>query len=372
MATPSEGKVIRIFNFRSVLVAAISALLSGVQLPPSAFATDYSIHPVLHTKEGAGLGDRVLPLSVFEELRWLEPDPNYFKHERAEREAAEQYCQLAMAGMLPASHLSDDFRETRTTREDHFGFNMIPVELTYINQNCVGAFAAKPEFSPRIMKFAGTLKEPILNTSEFAHFDGILSAEQMKSLPIPPKYLTKYERWYSGHSGCFSLAETEAAVQFRDRLLGKSRQEIFALAGSPAFTIGAVDVLGDKPTVENVVYRIGLRRIPVRLALENDHCIDASLLSHNQEMQIFEWLIRRHAALGRGNTEIEILKKYGDPPYTTINKAGQSVFHYPMGTFMSTAEYTIADGKCVDTALMCTSGGPSGKRLEPPAGWDDD
>lgn len=180
--------------------------------------------------------------------------------------------------------------------------------------------------------------------------------------------------------GCFRAAESEAAVQFRDRLVGLSESEILSLVGAPKVKTGPVTVWGDTRTdIKNWIYYLGFEGIGVRLVLFQGRCIAASVLSQRQAHRFFTAMIKRFSrcnpevsaeqckAMGVENggpedkTEAQIIHLFGEPQSITKDSYGHPMFIYGTGP-TSHVEIPFADGKSVGRiSHMCQIGWPHRK-----------
>lgn len=327
----------------------------------------YAVHPILRTKAGRHF-NRTLSASDFDNLSSLFFDANFVEHATAERDAAEQFCKFALAGNLNVRGGAAD-KSAHGPCDIAIGFNCIHVKLKYDNGICAAAsiVPATDEFYAsdrcRVKSWSEKLIHPVLGTAEFEDLGLSLDDRQLHLMASNPGYHSFNEANYVPSVGCFRAAESEAALQFRDRLVGLSESEILSLVGAPRVNTGPVKVWGDTRTdIKNWIYYLGFEGIGLRLVLSQGRCIAASVLSQRQAHRFLTAMIKRFSrcnpevsaaqckAMGvehggpEDKTEAQIFQLFGEPQSIDKDSHGHLMFIYGTGP-SSHVEIPIADGK---------------------------
>jgi hypothetical protein len=327
----------------------------------------YAVHPILKTKARRHFNG-TLSASDFDNLSNLFFDANYIEHATAERDAAELFCKFALAGNLNDKAGAAD-ESAHGPCDIAIGFSCIHVKLKYHNGVCVAAsiVPAIDEFytnNPyRTISWHEKLIHPVLGTTEFEDLGRRLTDRQLHLMAGNPGYLSLNEATYVPGVGCFRAAESEAALQFRDRIVGLSGSEILSLVGAPQVKTGPVKVWGDSRTdIKNWIYYLGFEGIAVRLVLSQGRCTAASVLSERQAHLFLTAMIKRFSvhnpevsgaqckAMGiehggpEDKTEDQIIQLFGEPQSITKDSHGHPMFIYGTGP-SSHVEIPIADGQ---------------------------
>ncbi len=341
-------------------------------------ARDYSVHPVLGTRAGEHFNGDLNAVELGElccvAYSWFTHeryDANYLAHEPAEIDLAETLCKRALAGKFNTYRPINLDPAFITEVKLAVGFNCIPVQLTYRGFDCTKALfgdSVEREYKHELPNTGPyrpeILKHSILDTAEFRPLGAVsLSDQKFKELNDDPGASDFFENQYIGASDCFRKAETEAALQFRDRVAGLDDAEIIKIAGEPSVKTGPVLVWGDSENYKkNWVYYFGHSGIPVRLVFDDSKCIGSALLSGAQQRDMRDWNMFRFAsmrpdeiasgqvklsyppvreiagfriAMGNpeGRSRAEILSLFGEPQAITKDAEDHPVYIYGTGRF---------------------------------------
>ncbi len=315
-------------NEKSAIVDSSSSSSSG-----NVLARDYSIHPVLGTKAGEHFNGDLTAVDLdklcgdgyfwFSDVRY---DANYLAHEPAEIDLAETMCKLALAGKFNTFRPTNLDPAFTTDVKLAVGFNCIPVQLTYRGFDCTKAvFGHSVEREYKHERPRGgpyrpeVLKHSVLDTAEFRPLGAVsLSDQKFKELNDDPGASDFFENQYIGASNCFRKAESAAALQFRDRVIGLDDADIIKIAGEPSVKTGPVLVWGDSDKYKkNWVYYFGHSGVPVRLVFDGSKCIGSALLSGAQQRDMGEWNMFRFASM-RPDEIASGKAKLSDPPVREI------------------------------------------------------
>jgi hypothetical protein len=311
--------------------------ISAVDIPVAEFngrlfKRDYSVHPILGSRAGATLAK---PPSIDDcrGLADIASDPNYFEHFKAEASAAQTFCHLVLNGSLSEYRSSGDSDNSERRRDVLFGYNQIPVRISYLNGRITKAEIRWRMFGP------GKFKPADQNSVE-----QVLRDRAKKS------------------------------VSLRDSLIGKSKDEIIGLCGEPPLQLGFNDIWDCRRDITaNWFYWAG-PLYPMRLAYKGDICFDAGIITYAQILELMGWRICQfhgsknsnvpanlaHCALPaagpQGKTITEIVELYGKPQRIEASGEQQKMI-YPMAP-NAYCELTITNGKCEEhVGMMAQVGG---------------
>lgn len=365
-----------LFNFRSINLRhfrprlpalAMIASLANVCLPSAVLALeDFTIHPVLGTREGESFA-KPLSESQVEQLYSKPFDSNYCQHEKAERDAAEIFCRNLENG--------HHFRiiDGSNRRHDHFtfGFNQVPISLNFEKGRCIRARVAGDSEFPKSSELsgvenAGRIIHPVLEIAENEPFTSpTLTDWQMRQLCKDFSYTSHNIE----EASMFARAELQAAQLFRRQLTGLTMKEVREKTGQPYFTTTMGQIFGDTTNgAQNWVYYLGFASIPVRL-LFKDGVAQTSFLSRKQtddfrklNMCLFSptpWEkpdeelrpFYRTEFLPRGMTKAAIIAIYGEPYDRKRLRNGTEIFHYRMCQNFA-GELTFNDDLCIESNTL--------------------
>lgn len=310
--------------------------ISAVDIPVAEcnvrlFKRDYSVHPILGSRAGATLA-KPPTIADCRALADITSDPNYFEHFKAEASAAQTFCHLVLSGSLSEYRSSGDSDNSERRHDVLFGYNQIPVRISYLNGKVI-----KAEIRWRVYG-AGKLEHADQAIVEQAHSD-----------------------------------RAKQAICMRDSLIGKSKNEIIALHGEPLLQLGFNDIWDFRKDIRANWFYYSKPFFPMRLAFRGDTCFDACILTHAQERDLLTWRICQfagsknlyrpvnlaHCALPdgpQGKTIAEIVELYGKPQRLETSGDQQKLI-YPMAPTVY-CEMTITNGKCEEhVAMMVQTGG---------------
>jgi|GEM_PF-2479126 len=309
--------------------------ISAVDIPVAEcngrlFKRDYSVHPILGSRAGATLV-KTPSIDDCRALADIASDPNYFEHFKAEASAAQTFCDLILTCRLSEYTPPTECDNFARRRDVAFGYNQIPVRISYLNGKIIKAEIRWRMFGP------GKFKPADQNSVE-----QVLRDRAKKS------------------------------VSLRDSLIGKSKAEILALHGEPLLQLGFNDIWDYRKDITANWFYYSRPFVPMRLAFRGDTCFDACILTQAQERDLLTWRICQfagsknlfrpgnlaHCALPdgpQGKTIAEIVELYGKPQ--RIETFGdQQKLIYPMAPTVY-CEMTITNGKCEEhVAMMVLSG----------------
>jgi hypothetical protein len=296
------------------------------------FKRDYSVHPILGSRAGATLA-KPPTIADCRALADITSDPNYFEHFKAEASAAQTFCDLVLSGSLSEYRSSGDSDNSERRHDVLFGYNQIPVRISYLNG--------------RITK--AEIRWRIFGTGKFKPADQN-SVEQILR------------------------DRAKKSVSLRDSLIGKSKDEIVGLCGEPPLQLGFNDIWDCRRDITaNWFYWAG-PLYPMRLAYKGDICFDAGIITYAQILELMRWRICQfhgsknsnvpanlaHCALPaagpQGKTITEIVELYGKPQRIEASGEQQKMI-YPMAP-NAYCELTIINGKCEEhVGMMAQVGG---------------
>ena len=311
--------------------------ISAVDIPVTEnndrlFKRDYSVHPILGCRAGTPLV-KAPSINDCRALADIAFDFNYFEHFKAEASAAQSFCDLILQGGFSEytpSVMSDNLDRRCDVL---FGYNQIPVRISYQDGKIAKAEIRWRVFGPN------TAKPPDQDTVEQVHGD---------------------------------LAKQ--AISMRDSLIGKSKNEIVALHGEPLVKLGFNDIWDFRKDITANWFYFSEPILPMRLAFRGDTCFDACILSYAQKRDLMMWRMCQFAGSKKshrpdnlahcvlpadgpqGKTIAEIVELYGEP-HRMETSGEQKKLIYPMvpGAY---CELTITDGKCEQhVGMMAQVGG---------------
>lgn len=312
---------------------------------------DFSVHPILGIKIGTKFAGS-LSKEDCKKLREAGCDPNYLGFEAAEKEAAITFCKMATAGKLD---LLDCYVPPNGPRNEHLaiGFNQIPVLLAFENQKCVSAVILPVSRYNEHMESpyigadnAGILRHFVFDTVEFQGLNSRQPTDwEFRSLNADPGYRSFAEVEHILFSNCFDRIEAEAALQFRQRVLGMRKDKLKELFGKPSVTAGSITPWEKSPdTFTNWLYYLGYSSVPVRLLFDGDCCVGASVLSNKQHSDYQHLLMTRFGEHTSGKTEAEIIRRHGPPQEIKEDLFGQRLLIYGIDKDMC-SELSIRNGR---------------------------
>lgn len=345
--------------------------LSTVCFTSTALANeDFATHPVLGTREGESF-TRALTDAQIEQLFRKPFDSNYFKHEKAERDAAAMLCRSLENGY----HLRvlDGF--TQHHADLTFGFNEIPISLNFEKGKCIRArvagvseFLKNSELSG--VENAGRCVHPVLDVVEEESFSKpALTDWQMRQLCKDFSYTSHHME----EAGIFRRAELQAAQLFQIQLTGLTQEQVLKKAGSPYSITTVGKVFGDTDNgVQNWIYYLGFAKIPIRLTFK-DGLAQTSFLSPKQSADfrnlcrcLFSRVPSKHvedellpfysAEFRPCNlTKTAIVAMYGEPYSRRRLSNGNEIFDYRLGYHFD-GELTFSGDRCIESKTSYTMG----------------
>ncbi len=296
------------------------------------FKRDYSAHPILGSRAGTALA-KPPTIADCRALADIASDFNYFEHFKAEASAAQSFCDLILKGGFSEYSPSADSDNLDRRRDVLFGYNQIPVRISYLNGRITKAEIRWRIFGP------GKFKPTDQNTVEQVHGD-----------------------------------RAKQAISLRDSLIGKSKAEILALHGEPLVKLGFNDIWDFRNDITANWFYYSEPLFPMRLAFRGDTCFDACILTYAQKLDLMMWRICQFAGSKQSNiprnlahcvlpvdgpqgkTVAEIVELYGKPQrIETTGEQKKMIYPIAPGAY---CELTITNGKCEEhVAMMAQTGG---------------
>ncbi|CAN5512780.1 hypothetical protein BH11CYA1_BH11CYA1_27340 [soil metagenome] len=296
------------------------------------FKRDYSIHPILKTRAFADLVKEP-SLADFRALADIGPDSNYTEHFKAESTAARTFCHLIESGQLTEYMASQDCDNQERRQDILFGYSPIPVRIYFLNGKITKA-------EVRWKGFVGNKLESISESD--------VEASRMD--------------------------EHKKVMYSLNLLIGKSKAAITGSEGKPIVELGFNNIWDSRKEITGNWLYFTKFRYPMRLAFDDETCVDACILSQGQVHDFMIWQISRfrgtkkyklpanlaHCKIPEDGPEGMSLDKivalYGKPQ--KVETSGkQMTLCYPVHN-NAWCELTLTDGKCDEhVGMMAQTGG---------------
>lgn len=130
---------------------------------------------------------------------------------------------------------------------------------------------------------------------------------QLNTQKVLTLRLNDVERYYR-------KAESEAAWQFCELVIFRSKKYVESIAGRPRYRGGRLECWSNSAPGEDIwLYTFGQYQIPIKLVFKNGLCQQATEYSYTDDLAYQDWRAKQICRFAEGKTVKEILAHEGKP-----------------------------------------------------------